>query len=317
MTAASENSNVGGNLSGQTIQAIKDAVAAIYRALGGDAGTPSSAPSLSPSDAGPVTVAEVVSELLFHKARRLCTDTYLYQLRHCYDLLNRRMAKRPLAAVTARELEDWLDDSEASPRTKRGRTQYLRMLFEFARRRNYVSHNPALAIDFPIGSPPEVCIHTPEQVRAVLDAALAQDVGLARALAVRYFAGLRTSELERLDEEAEIHLERRLIEVTAIKSKTRRRRLVSISDNLAAWLQLKGDIPGDLEKRITRAWEYAKVSWPRNVTRHTFCSYHLAQHQNAAKTALQAGHTEQVLFAHYRELVTPEAAAEFWAIVPK
>jgi hypothetical protein len=111
-------------------------------------------------------------------------------------------------------------------------------------------------------------------------------------------------------------LERRLIEVTAVKSKTRRRRLVRISDNLAAWLQLKGDMPGDLEKRITRAWETAKVPWPRNVTRHSFCSYHLAQWDNAAKTALQAGHTEQVLFAHYRELVTPEQAEEFWSIVP-
>ena len=31
---------------------------------------------------------------------------------------------------------------------------------------------------------------------------------------------------------------------------------------------------------------------------------------------VEAGHSEQMLFAHYRELVTKEAAAEFWAIVP-
>ena len=58
------------------------------------------------------------------------------------------------------------------------------------------------------------------------------------------------------------------------------------------------------------------LPWPHNVTRHTFVSYHLAGGENAAKTALEAGHTEQMLFAHYRELVTPEAAAEFFAIFP-
>ena len=92
---------------------------------------------------------------------------------------------------------------------------------------------------------------------------------------------------------------------------------MTIQDNLAAWLALEADIPGDLEKRITLVWQKAKVTWPRNVTRHSFCSYHLAEFQNAAKTALQAGHSEQMLFSHYHDLVTPEAAAEYWAIVPK
>lgn len=36
----------------------------------------------------------------------------------------------------------------------------------------------------------------------------------------------------------------------------------------------------------------------------------------AATTAMEAGHSETMLFAHYRALVTPEAAAEFWAIRP-
>ncbi len=58
------------------------------------------------------------------------------------------------------------------------------------------------------------------------------------------------------------------------------------------------------------------VAFPRNVTRHTFCSYHLAQGQNAGKTALEAGHSEAMLFAHYRELVTEADATQFWALTP-
>jgi hypothetical protein len=67
-------------------------------------------------------------------------------------------------------------------------------------------------------------------------------------------------------------------------------------------------------RAVTRA---VAVPWPHNATRHSFVSYHLAQFQNAGKTALDAGHTEQMLFAHYREIVQPAAAAEFWAIRPQ
>ena len=42
-----------------------------------------------------------------------------------------------------------------------------------------------------------------------------------------------------------------------------------------------------------------------------------ARWRNAAKTALLAGHTEQTLFAHYREVVTSSAARSFWAILPE
>jgi hypothetical protein len=38
--------------------------------------------------------------------------------------------------------------------------------------------------------------------------------------------------------------------------------------------------------------------------------------RSASQTALEAGHTEVVLFRHYREVVTPDQAAEFWAVLP-
>ena len=57
--------------------------------------------------------------------------------------------------------------------------------------------------------------------------------------------------------------------------------------------------------------------WPNNALRHSFASYHLALHQNAATTALQLGHTDsRLLFEHYRELVHPEDAKAFWEITP-
>lgn len=65
------------------------------------------------------------------------------------------------------------------------------------------------------------------------------------------------------------------------------------------------------------------MDWPDNVTRHSFCSYHLAKFRDAAGTALEAGHTQEMLFRNYRELltldgalITPELAGEFWGIKP-
>jgi hypothetical protein len=43
----------------------------------------------------------------------------------------------------------------------------------------------------------------------------------------------------------------------------------------------------------------------------------LAKHQNAAQLALEMGHVgPQMIFAHYRELVTPEEAQRYWNILP-
>jgi hypothetical protein len=58
--------------------------------------------------------------------------------------------------------------------------------------------------------------------------------------------------------------------------------------------------------------------WPQNGLRHSFASYHLAKHQNAAELALQMGHTStKLIFSAYIELVSPEEAEKYWNIRPK
>lgn len=71
-------------------------------------------------------------------------------------------------------------------------------------------------------------------------------------------------------------------------------------------------------ERLGDAAEAAGIAaWPHNALRHRFASYHLAMHEDAAKTSLQLGHTESAtLFKHYRELVRREVAVKFWEIKP-
>ena len=57
-------------------------------------------------------------------------------------------------------------------------------------------------------------------------------------------------------------------------------------------------------------------SWPNNVLRHSYISYRLATIQDANQVALEAGNSPAIIFKHYRELVTKEAAGEWFGIAP-
>ncbi len=50
--------------------------------------------------------------------------------------------------------------------------------------------------------------------------------------------------------------------------------------------------------------------------RFNAASMMLQRDQDAARVSLQLGNTPQVLFAHYRELVSAEDSARFWSIRP-
>jgi integrase len=57
--------------------------------------------------------------------------------------------------------------------------------------------------------------------------------------------------------------------------------------------------------------------WPHNALRHSYASYHLANHQNMDKLTTQLGHTSpHMVFNHYRNVVKPTEAARYWEITP-
>ena len=58
-------------------------------------------------------------------------------------------------------------------------------------------------------------------------------------------------------------------------------------------------------------------AWKHNALRHSFISYRVAEIQNVAQVALEAGNSPQMIFQHYRELVRPAEAKAWFAIEPK
>jgi integrase len=119
---------------------------------------------------------------------------------------------------------------------------------------------------------------------------------------------------------SEIALEDGFITVTADKAKTGSRRLVPIYQNLQAWLtpyfKKRGKVVPfeNIPKQLGRLAKDTGMKWKKNALRHSFISYRLAEVQDTAKVALEAGNSPQMIFKHYRELVRPVEAKKWFAI---
>ena len=59
-----------------------------------------------------------------------------------------------------------------------------------------------------------------------------------------------------------------------------------------------------------------EFKWKQNALRHSFISYRVSETGNVANVSLEAGNSPQMIFQHYKELVQPDAAKAWFAIVP-
>lgn len=264
------------------------------------------------------TVREAINEFLTAKARANISDRYLRTLRLSLINFSRGRANDFLHEVTPQDCEKWIYGLRVRPRTMKGYLSDVRTMFHWCQRRRYCLECPADAVELPASDTKAVapCIHTPAEVQTVLDSLRASDLDVMRHIAVRYFAGVRSAEAHRLSEE-NLKLDQGLIEVPAAKAKTRSRRLVTIQPNLRAWLDLGGELRNLCPENVRQKIRLSGVEWKHNATRHSFVSYHYAAFGDAKKTAREAGHTEEMLFANYRALVTEEAGKAYFAIYPK
>jgi len=165
----------------------------------------------------------------------------------------------------------------------------------------------------------DIEIFTPEEFLKLMAAARKE---ILVYLTIGAFAGLRAAEIERLDW-SEVNLKDRFIEIKASKAKTASRRLAPITDNLAAWLtpvmQSSGPVApfANMSKQLTMVLApKAGVVWKHNGLRHSFVSYRLAAIKDAAQVAYEAGNSAQMIFRHYRKLVTENQAKEWFGIMP-
>ena len=274
------------------------------------------------------SVADVVAEMLAAK------NAEGLSARHIEDLTNRlaRFARDfqcQIAGATGSAIKAWIQNHEVTNRTRNNFRMAIQTLFTFARRQGYIPRDWNELEKVPVWktADTEVEIFTPGEISQLLSTARPNFIPF---LAIGAFAGLRSSEIERLDWSS-VNLAGGYITVRPINNtKNISRRLVPILPNLYAWLAPHARPSGrvvdlaDTDRAKMRLIEATKpndqsepaVTWKHNALRHSFCSYRLAVVKSVPQVALEAGNSPKMITSHYRELVTEEQANAWFAVVP-
>jgi integrase len=256
---------------------------------------------------------------------------YLNQLKESFNC--------QLRAVTTGQLADYLRNQDVSSRSKNNARATIGAFFKFCKERGWLprDHEGIELVPKFKEKPTDITIYSPWEVTQFLNHSRPEMVPF---LAIGAFAGLRSAEIERLDW-SEVHLADKFIEIKADKAKTASRRIVPITGNLAKWLKDHAKDEGrvvpfdnvnkqigwlveDTNQALKEAAEKdgkdpekaKKVKWKKNALRHSFISYRVAETQDVAKVALEAGNSPQIIFQHYRELVQPKEAKAWFGIKP-
>lgn len=272
----------------------------------------------------PMPVKDLVESFIATKATasrkgRPASPDYLADLR---NRLGRFAIGFPcdIADLTGRAIEDWATAEKITGRNRVNTLRLVRTLLRWAQKRGLLPPGAVATdgIDMPVPEGGEIQIFTPGELRSLLETAKPEMVPF---LALGAFAGMRSAEIARIGWE-DIKVDRGFVEVGRDKAKTRSRRLVPILPALSAWIEPLRAPSGpvvpfaNIPKQIGWVARDAGVEWRHNGLRHSFISYRLAEVGNESQVALEAGNSPAMIFAHYRQLVTPTDAREWFGTLP-
>ena len=264
------------------------------------------------------SVAEVATELIRLKETRQARPRYLRDLRARLPRFAKAFRK-DCCDVTTPDVQAWLDDLKLSAQSYMNFRRVIHMLFVFAVARGYASDNPVVGTEKRKTTGGETEIYSPSEIRKLLAAA---EPDFLPYLAIGAFAGLRISEIERL-EWSDVHLVERHIVITKDVAKTASRRIVPIHENLAAWLTPYAAQTGLVcgserwqKAARRRVIATSGIQWKHNALRHSYASYRFAQIGNASSVAGELGNSAAIMHKHYRELVKPADAEKWFNVKP-
>jgi len=274
------------------------------------------------------TVAQAIDEYVADAKANNLRPASIRSLFYRLQKMAGCIGERPINEITSLDADKWIDSLTLSPMSKKHHRTIAHGLFNFAIDKGYYGAENPFATKrhrrkYHADEIMPECMQW-RDVQKVMASAVEHEPSMIPALAIGFFAGVRTSELQLMDWQ-QIDLVAGRITVLPAVAKRRRARHITMEPNLVKWLmphrQEKGMVAPEGEKwrsRLDSVREKAKVEWPHNAMRHSYASHHLVKYNDAARTALQLGHGRDVsmLFEHYRSVVTPEDAAAYFDIQP-
>ncbi len=280
------------------------------------------------------TIQEVVDELVESKEKSGKSEVYTRKMRQQLGHFAKAF-NICISLVSGKQVEDYIRGLGVAGRTQNNNRQLINTLFKFAIKRGYLpkDHDEMNAVELAENDSGEIEVFNPLELRKLFNACLTSvqerrkwrdREAMIPYLAIAAFCGLRSAEIARLDW-SEVHLTgaEHFIEVKAAKAKTASRRTVPISENCARWLAPFAQESGPVcpfERPDKQCFYYlgpaAELEWKHNGLRHSFISYRLAHIKNVHQVSLEAGNSPQMVFKHYRQLVSETQATEWFGIVP-
>ena len=273
-----------------------------------------------------VTVAETIAELLKDRELNGVGEHHLRVLRGMLARFAGVFQETRIASLDGPIIKAFLDGLDGvTARTRNNYRAVVGQVFHFAKFRRYLAqdHDSIEHIAEYKETPGEIEIYTPAEIETLLNNA---GPTMLPFLAIGAFAGIRHAEIGRLDWK-DISLTAGHIIVQANNAKTASRRIVPVTENLAQWLApfekpfgpvcFRQNMAGPL-RRFTKKKSLKKsgFKWKHNALRHSFISYRVADVKDVPRVALEAGNSPAMIFQHYREVVTAEAAKAWFAVRP-
>ena len=265
---------------------------------------------------------DLALEFVESRIARGVSQKYVVSARCTMRVLVRAFSGKTLDDIEPAALDRMLEDNTRLRNRSRNTYRLILVGFgNFLKTRGYLPHDRPTAFERMTvwrNEVDAVSIYTCEEMSRLLSGA---HNALIPFLAIAAFAGMRTAEICRLDWR-NVHLDRGFIECEARMAKTRSRRLIPISANLRAWLEPLARPCGNVveyrneDQAMRRFHQSIGFKWKRNALRHSYISYRLAVIADTARVALECGNSPDVIFKHYRELVTPEEAGKWFSIMP-
>lgn len=268
-----------------------------------------------------ISPKDAVLKFVESKMRTGTSQRHVGTVRNLLEPFYRKFHDKTLSQISVADVEGYVMRVKGGVRTRNNVTATLKMFFGWAKRHGHIRQDRSTAADTlvkmrePIRTPETFTV---EEMTAIM---MAAEPEMIPYMAIGAFAGVRSAEIEKLDWSA-INFESGYVRIDWDQAKTRQRRLVPIQPNLRAWLMKvrkeSGPLtPRNLRERIQNIGKRAKVPWKSNALRHSFGSYRLAEVQDAGKVSLEMGNSPQMLFKHYRAVVSPEAARQWFGIMPE
>lgn len=284
--------------------------------------SPNETPSVMAKEAIEITLGKAIDSLETAKLAANRRKVYVTALIRTLKQATKGIEDKPVSYFDTAQIETYLTRHKFAPVTRRSMLNRLSSFFTFAKKRKWVSRNPVEEIERPIleWKPPP--IFTPEQVERLFRTCQALWPDRLAFVTLCCFGGLRPTEAMQIEKQF-INLENGTVRVEAGVSKVRQRRIVNLHPTAVLWL--KHCLPTSrlpIPDGARRWWmkDFARAlgmkHWLQDGLRHSCASYWLAVKQDAGYVSMQLGNSPNILFRHYRELVSAEDAERFWKILP-